>query len=223
MSFLDNLLTFENPLEEGRQLLTFPRTWRSYLPGNYTPFCYKAHQTKTGLHAILPHNQDGSIFLKFPKEDFSMASDFPLSKHAVGSFYLQTTFAKRERELILGSKLSRSSSYPVIRTGVNISVSYNLNADGIILSAHLDYELLLHHPHFKKVHFDIYRNLSTGKVSAEGPTVNTNITPFEGTLWLVDYDTTLLNLVNIILQEELGPEYFFPLLNFGYVEQHQLH
>ena len=61
MSFLDDLLTLDAPLEEGQQLVTFPRTWRNNLPWNAQPFCYKAHQTKAGLYVVLRHDADGRV------------------------------------------------------------------------------------------------------------------------------------------------------------------
>src|SRR3989344_2949563 len=222
MSFLDNLLTLKNPLEEGQQLLTFPRTWRSHLPWNTQPFCYKAHKTKGGLYVVLPHHHDGSLFLKHPKKEFVQTPHAPYA-WIDNIFFLQQTFAgykkdsrsREKQELILSSKVARSniSTYP--QAVSTVSFSYEVTEKAVPRSLHIEYGLVLDHYFFTKAQFDIYKNLANGRAYAVGPKVITNVAPFEKSP-LIDHEATLENLVELISLPEFKLDDFFHILNFAY-------
>ena len=234
MSFLDNLLTLAAPLEQGQQLITFPRTWRNYLPWNNQPFCYKAHQTKAGLYVVLPHDHDGSLFLKHPKKEFVQDPQSPSECLLDNIFFLQETFTKspklsskqkgnkQSEELILGSTISRHnfSSQPYATS--TISISYGVTAKAVPTFLRISYELVSDKYFFTKAQFNVYKNLANGRAYAVGPQVTTNIAPFHK-MQLVNYDTTLENFVELVSDPDFSLDQFFSLLNFDYLEQHVLH
>ncbi|MBI4147487.1 hypothetical protein HY494_02440 [Candidatus Woesearchaeota archaeon] len=223
MSFLDSLFTLENTLEEGDEVLRFPRTWRDSLPWDKKPFCYKAHQTKGGLYFVLPHDKDGSLFLDYPRKEFLDTKDFHLPRPAVGPFYAEQVLTKRDDYLSFASKVSRTVFNSETNTGVKISVSYGVTADAVPIGLHINYSLILHREDYKKVSFKVTRDRITGVISATGPHIKTNIHLPREELWLTDYDATLENLVDLITAEELTPEHFSPLLTDAYVVKHTLH
>ncbi len=223
MSFLDNLLTLENPLERGEEVLRFPRTWRNSLPWNKKPFCYKAHQTQGGLYLILPHNKDGSLFLHYPKEEFAETKNFYYPYPSIGLFYVKQVLTKRDKDLSFASQVSRDTFHPETKTATQISVSYDVNSEAVPIGLHVQYTMLLHQTHYKKVSFEVSRDRVTGTISARGAHIGTNLNLPRKSSWLTNHDPSLENLVNLITEKELGPEQLFPLITDDYVELHTLH
>ncbi len=221
MSFLDNLLTLENPLHKGTQILTFPRSLRTYLFGPDKPFCYKAHQTKAGLYLVLPHTKKGSVFLNYPHEGFTETKNFHHPHTYLDSFYVEQTMTKREKRLSFASQVSKVIVHPETQTNLKISVSYGMAEEGKPFRLRLHYTLLFEQGHYKMVLFDIYRNQGTKQIMARGPEIKTNMTRKD--FFPVDYEATLENLVNLITMPEIGPEQFSLLLTDSYVALHTLH
>ena len=224
MSFLDTLLTLEDSLEEGQQLITFPRTWRHNLPWKAQPFCYKAHQTQAGLYFVLPHNQDGSLFTHYPYPKQEETKNAKSPNISVDSFHLKkiaTTNGKKG--VTFESVLSRSTFHNPTKTGLKISTSYNMNAEGLPLGLQIEYTIVLHREHYKKVSFEVARNRGMEGVSAKGPKIEDNLDNPYKDFWPTDYDSTLQNLMELISEGNLGPAQFYQLLTLDYVEQHLLH
>ncbi len=223
MSFLENLLALENPLDAGREILRFPRTWRDCLPWNNRPFCYKAHQTKGGLYLVLPHDKEGSLFLNYPKEEFVEAKDYYYPYPSIDLFYVERVLTRRDKDLSFASLVSRDTFHSETKTAVKISVSYGVTSQAVPIGLRVYYTMLLHQHHYKEVLFEVFRDSITGTISARGPRIKTNVhLPREGQ-WLTNHDATLENLVDLITEKELGPEQFSPLLTDAYVVQHTLH
>ncbi|MDP3698611.1 MAG: hypothetical protein Q8R47_03415 [Nanoarchaeota archaeon] len=224
MSFLEKLMNWDRSLQDGKEIVRLPRTWRNNLPWNAQPFCYKTHQTQAGLYAVLPYKEDGSLFLKYPPSKIERIQTWPAYDHHVGnSFYLQETQVKTKGEYFyLGSKVSRSSFHNETKIKSTISVAYSIRGDGALDSLRIYYDLLLHKKHFKKVWFEVYRNHAINILDAKGPMIKTNLNASSAKIG-VNYDATLENVVNLLLPEELGPEQFRPLFTLDYLELHTLH
>ena len=223
MSFLDDLLTLDAPLEEGQQLVTFPRTWRNNLPWNAQPFCYKAHQTKAGLYLVLPHNKDSSLFTHYPQKELGKTKQLKVPDFSLDVFSLEQVSTKKGKELVFESLLSRSRFHNQTQTGVKISYSYGISSEGLPIHLQIDYNLTLHRDDYRKVSFEVYRHKGFEGVSAKGPKIEDNLDIPYRDFWPTNYDATLQNLVELISEEELGPMQFYPLLSLNYVEQHLLH
>lgn len=222
MSFLNKLLTLENSLQDGEEILRFPRTLRDYLPWNKKqPFCYKAHRTRGGLYLILPHNRDDSLFLGYPKQKCIETKEFYVPYPSIDSFSLEQVAAKRDTGLCFASLVGRTAFHPETKTGIRITVSYGATSEAVPIHLHIKYRVLLHKDHYKKVSFEVFRNRDTNTISARGPEIETNMS--RNDLWPVHYEATLENLVDLITEPHLSPEQFSPLLTDAYVELHTLH
>lgn len=222
MSFLNKLLALENHLQEGEEVLRFPRTLHNYLPWNKKkPFCYKAHKTKGGLYLVLPHNQNNSLFLDYPKKEFVENKSFHYPYPSVNLFYLEQVLTKREEGLSFASTISRAAVHPKSKTEIKISVSYGVTAEAVPIGLRIHYTMLLNQGHYKDILFEVSRNRSTGNISARGPYVTTNLSKKD--VYPVNHDTTLENLVELITAPKLTPKQFTPLLTGAYVGLHTLH
>ncbi len=223
MSFLDNLLTLENSLEAGQQLLIFPRTGRSQLLGRTQPYCYKTHRTKAGLSLVLPHTKEGLLYLNYPKKKFEDLRTWPLHNHHVGNnFYLEESVVKHDqRSLFLGSKVSKSIYDEDAKTQATVALTYLVKENGIPHNLRIHYSLVFQQKYFRKVSFEVYRDQSATILSARGPEVKTNVNYPKSES--IDYEATLEKLVDLVLPAKLDIGQFYPLFNFDYVQQHVLH
>lgn len=223
MSFLDYLLTPKNPLSNGEAIITYPQSWGDALPWKKKkPFSYRAHQTKAGLYVVLPHHNDGSLFIDPAKKEET--TTYAPGKHTVHGFGLQETYLRNEsRASYLGSTLTKSAYIAELKMGTRISLFYLVNEQAIPICFRLSYSVTLDEQYYKKVSFEADRVLE-GFISSRGPLVETNMTPFETEKGhYVDVEATLEKLVQIIKPEKVNPQKFFSLVDLSYVEQRLLH
>lgn len=226
MSFLDNLLTLDEPLDQGKDIIVFPRTWRRLIPwSKERPFSYRAHKTRAGLYVVIPHHKDGSLFLEKDEKKKKENKKWPLGKYSVDGFNLAETSLKEEdKTIILSSSIRKELDYEMFKHldfSTNFSVEYTVNEQAVPLDCKISYSIVLSQKHFKEVKYRVLRN-STGGINSYGPRVETNMTPFEKEPdHYVDNEATLENLVGIVLRQ--NTEELYSLFNLSYVEQRLLH
>ena len=222
MSFLDNLLTLKRPLQYGKEVIRIPRTFSSIFTRR--AFLYKAHETKAGLYAVLPHNQDGSLYICPGKGEINKGESYKGQHYSLGSdFYLINTYEQREKgqSMVLGSKTMKSASHKGIKLAVKISVSYGVTQEGNTDFVQIKYNFPVH---TKTVQFTVCRSPS-GEAVAEAPKIISRAagTSQEEVLRGVHHEATLENLVRLILRVPLTPQEIHGLYNLNYVKRHVLH
>ncbi len=220
MSFLDDLLIFKRPIEQGKELIRVPRTYSSFFTSK--TFMYKAHETKAGLYAVLPQRKDGSLYVRSGKGEVNKMKLYQEQRYSLRSdFYLHSTHERREKErdMVLESTVMKSASHNKIRLAVDISVSYSVTREGIPSFLKMGYDFPSANGHYKKVQFTVCRS-SFGEAVAEGLI----ITPHQKEILRgVNYEATLGNLVGIILRAPLTNQDIFDLFSLKYVKRHVLH
>ncbi|MBR9683006.1 hypothetical protein GOV03_00510 [Candidatus Woesearchaeota archaeon] len=231
MTFLEDLLTFANPLSEGVELKSNlpPRKksfsekmgWKKGVKQPWEKEVYKIHRTKAGLSVVLRHDEDGSVLQRSELGPIhSEASVNPYLRSALGN--LPDGLRCEECKWVSSSEKGSYIESMIRKPFSHIAFANTSTVVGDqIVELKITYGISGYAAQFcvqkKEGIIDVVAEVNlTCRFDSNGsiPEDNKVLERFDSK---IDYEKSLKNLVEMMKQEEISPEDYQKITTLAYL------